>query len=434
MIKLKFNIVIVSILITVFSGCNSGTSSFQLSITNPVSIDRKDALVVLTRDLLQKKIGTIASGKFVSVKDPGGKDIVVQFDDMDGDGNWDEAVFLCSLKASEEAKFTIEVSGKGTLKAATAMAHVRQKKKLAGRGFGPVITEDTMPDKNPPTDFSVTPLPPYLTEGPSWENDKVAFRQYFDTRNGKDIFGKIVPGMVMDTIGINVNNSYHQLSNWGMDILHVGNSLGAGAIAFKLKENGKDTLIRLGGNSIKNETYKEIADGPVRAIFKIKYEWTLAGKPVQVIDETSIWGGQYFYQTKVSIKNAPSNIKLVTGIPDFYDNKSDHLTLDSAAILYSYGRQSENHDELGMAILIPKENFVSVGETPKENQTGAVVYKSEIFDTHYISQIISNGTAGVYRFYSGWEKTDKNFTSLDYFKNFLKEQATFFSNPIRIKW
>jgi hypothetical protein len=130
MIKLKFNIVIVSILITVFSGCNSGTSSFQLSITNPVSIDRKDALIVLKRDMLQKKMGTIASGKFVSVKDAGGKDIVVQFDDMDGDGNWDEAAFLYSLKASEEAKFSIEVSDKGTPKAATAMAHVRQKKNL----------------------------------------------------------------------------------------------------------------------------------------------------------------------------------------------------------------------------------------------------------------------------------------------------------------
>lgn len=434
MSKLKFNIVVISILIAILSGCNSGSSSFQLSVTNPVNTDRKDALIVLTRDMLQKKTGTIPPGKFVSVKDAGGKNMVVQFDDMDGDGNWDEATFLYSLKALEETKFSIEVSDNGTPKDAIVMAHVRQKKKLPGGGFGLVITKDTMPDKNLPTNFSVTPLPPYLTEGPAWENDKVAFRLYFDTRNGKDIFGKIVPGMVMDTIGVSVNNSYHELSNWGMDILHVGNSLGAGAIAFKLKENGKDTLIRLGGDNITNETYKEIADGPVRTIFQIKYNWVLSGKPVQIIDETSIWGGQYFYQTRISIHNAPEGTELVAGIPDFFDNKSDHFMSDSAAILYSYGTQSENHDLLGMAILVPKENFVTVGDAPKEDHKGPVVYKPEIFDTHYISQTISNEKPSIYRFYSAWERTDKNFASLDYFKKFLKEQGIFFSNPVLVKW
>lgn len=29
----------------------------------------------------------------------------------------------------------------------------------------------------------------YQTDGPTWENDKVAFRHYFDGRNAKDLFG-----------------------------------------------------------------------------------------------------------------------------------------------------------------------------------------------------------------------------------------------------
>ena len=78
--------------------------------------------------MLQKKIGTIPPGKFVFVKDVGGKDMVVQFDDMDGDGSWDEAAFLYSLRASEEAKFSVEISDKGTPKDARVIAHVRQKK------------------------------------------------------------------------------------------------------------------------------------------------------------------------------------------------------------------------------------------------------------------------------------------------------------------
>jgi len=85
----------------------------------------------------------------------------------------------------------------------------------------------------------------YSPEGNvDFSNDKVKIHVFYNRpyKKGRAIFGKLVPGMVMDTVGPNVNNSYHQLSNWGMDILHVGNSLGAGAIAFGIKENGKDTL------------------------------------------------------------------------------------------------------------------------------------------------------------------------------------------------
>jgi hypothetical protein len=150
------------------------------------------------------------------------------------------------------------------------------------------------------------PLPPYLTEGPAWENDKVAFRLYFDTRNGKDIFAKRQPAMVMDTVGTNKNASYHALSDWGMDVLHVGRSLGAGSVAIAAKDaDGKDTLIRLGGPNVKKEIYHAIADGPVRAVFTIDYEWEINGSLVSIKDETSIWGGQYFYETKLIIQGAP---------------------------------------------------------------------------------------------------------------------------------
>jgi hypothetical protein len=51
--------------------------------------------------------------------------------------------------------------------------------------------------------------------------------------------------MLMDSVGTKVEPSYHSLADWGMDILHIGSSLGAGAIAILMKDtNGKDTLIR----------------------------------------------------------------------------------------------------------------------------------------------------------------------------------------------
>jgi hypothetical protein len=240
--------------------------------------------------------------------------------------------------------------------------------------------------------------------------------------------------MVMDSVGANVNASYHNLSNWGMDVLHVGNSLGAGSVAFKLNENGKDTFTRLGGDNITKETYQQIADGPLLAIFRITYNWMLNNNPVEIIDETSIWSEQYFYQTKISIKNAPENVGLVTGIADFNQNESGDFTKDNAAVLYSTGPQSENHDWLDMAIMISKKNYTGVGEAPKEDHNGPVVYKQKIFDTHYITQTIHDDDPAVFRFYAGWEKTDKNFASADYFKSFLKDQALLFSTPVQVIW
>ncbi len=69
-------------------------------------------------------------------------------------------------------------------------------------------------------------------ESVSWENDKIGFRNYFDCRNVKDLFGKLKPDMIIDKIGTPESPSYHELSDWGMDVLHCGSSLGSGGLAF----------------------------------------------------------------------------------------------------------------------------------------------------------------------------------------------------------
>jgi hypothetical protein len=423
MIKLKSLIIITPLFF--LSQCKNHSDS-ELTLVNPDNFIRKDELIVLTRDMLQKKIGNIPDGKFISVKTNDDKREVIQFDDLDGDGSWDEAVFLYSFAPSENVTLSLGLSDEGTPKDATVMAHVRQRKKNADDSFGPVITKDTMPVKNPPTDFSVHSLPPYLTEGPAWENDKVAFRLYFDTRNGKDIYGKRITRMVMDSVGTKIEPSYHNLADWGMDILHVGNSLGAGAIAILTKDaNGKDTLIRVGGTGIRAETYKEIADGPIRAIFSIKYSWQINNKPIQIEELTSIWGGQYFYEDRVTVSGAPPSSQLVTGIANFYQNAFGYTDTSNVFAIYSYGPQSENKDNLGMGIAVPK-NVYSGFKQIKDTLT-------DISDTYTIVQNISAGKPNEYRFYEGWEKTDSMFTSLKGFTKFLNREALKYSRPIEIK-
>jgi len=403
-----------------------GQKTSQISLSNSLGIARADELIVLPRKLLEKKFGAFPIDQYVIVTTKDKAPIVVQYDDMTGDGIWDELAFLYSFKPKENIILSLAVAKVPATIKAVVRAHVRHRKKNADDSFGPIVTKDVMPDKNPPTDFSKIPLPPYLTEGPAWENDKIAFRMYFDTRNGKDVFGKIVPGMVMDTIGANHNNSYHELSNWGMDVLHVGKSLGAGAIAIATKDiNGKDTLIRLGGPNVKNETYEMIADGPVRAIFRLKFDWVINNRSVQIIDETSIWGGQFFYETKLKITGAPVQAKLVAGFADFYDNKPGQLATSKTKIFYSFGPQSENKDNLGLAVAVPAMEFSNYYKIGKIN--------SDIQESYIVSQKIKTGKPVLYRFYSGWARADKRFATKEGFGTFLNSQAATFTSSIIVK-
>src|SRR5690606_39104936 len=114
--------------------------------------------------------------------------------------------------------------------------------------------------------------------------------------------------MVLDYVGANPGNSYHKLSDWGMDILIVGKSLSAGGLAVNVPLQGRDTLVRLGGANMGKIIYEKVADGPVRAIFRMHYpEWNILGdgKLASLTEEISIWGGQYFFESKVTLKGAP---------------------------------------------------------------------------------------------------------------------------------
>ena len=413
---------IIVLLMCVTGGCFSQDGK-RITVTNPLAASRIDELIVLKRSLLENKAGPLNGYVKLTAN---GKDQVMQQDDLDGDGRWDEAAFLYSFKPKETVVFLISTFSKPHAGSVMPRAHVRLKKKGADDTFGPNLKREEMPLRNPATDFSTQPLPLYLTEGPGWENDKVAFRLYFDVRNGKDIYGKRSPRMVLDSVGTKATPSYHDLHDWGMDILHAGKSLGAGSLAFLVEqENGQDTLIRLGGQQVKRTVYEQIADGPIRAIFKMTYDWEIDRKPVQVTEQTSIWGGQYFYESKVTVTGAPANTKLVIGIASFYNNIFQSFSSTGSTVLLSHGRQSENKDNLGMAIIAPVSSVALVGAAPNEG--------AEILNTYYLAENISAKTTNVFRFYAGWEKGDSRFAQLSYFKNFLQAEAVKLAHPVVVE-
>ncbi|WP_442795979.1 DUF4861 family protein [Pelobium manganitolerans] len=406
-----------------------GADAQTLKITNPTTLQRTDELVLVKRNFIENKVGKLQADQHIGISKKDGSPIFVQFDDLDKDGAWDELAFLYSFAPKEKTFFTLSTENLPLIKP-VQRAHVRQMRKNANDTFGPQLLTDSVPAGQPNTDFSKVKLPDILTEGPAWENDKVGFREYMDVRNIKDIWGKTTSKMMMDEVGVDPTNIYHHKAAWGMDILAVGKSLGAGSLAILVpKENGNDTLIRLGGKNMGPIYYEQLADGPVRAVFIMHFpQWqALPGLPaINLTEKVSIWGGQYFYQSEVSAVNLPEKAKLVSGIVNLKSEKANKIASKNSKALYTFAKQSENGDNLGLAIITKKDKDIGITETAKTGE-------DDILSTYILSVPFKNEHQAVFRFYAGWEASDGMFTSETGFTSFLNKQLTIFSYPLKIK-
>jgi hypothetical protein len=401
--------------------------SFQestIEIINPSDFERQDELIVLSRASLEKEIGKI--DQYVSIKQAA-QNIPVQFDDINFDGKWDEAAFVYSFKGNEKLIFSISPASSNDLSTVPKRAQVLLKKMNDQKVFQPAMNKETMQPGRQATDFSKVPLPLYQMEGPAWENDKVGFRLYFDVRNGKDIWGKLTDKMILQDVGTGTGKSYHELNDWGMDLLKVGNSLGAGALAIQTKnQQGKDTLVRVGGNNMGTQSYTMISNGPVRAIFLMKYEnWNMLGDGnlVNIEEQISISAGQYYYQSQVKVSGIKKKYCVVTGIVNLKSKEVKKLNNHSRGI-YTFDKQSENADQMGMAIITLPVYFESA---PVES-----VNSGDINKTYPV--IFSSGKDPVYRFYANWGKSDERFNSLSSYEQYISREGERMASPLKIKW
>ncbi len=394
----------------------------EVSFTNPSSFHRSDELIVLTRADIEKRLGTVPQGSYIVVNLR--PSVAVQHDDLDGDGRWDEAAFLLSFSPGETKNTSISISKTPFALRAKVRANIHFAKKEAG-GYSKDLKQETMPAAHQPNDFTKTAIPYYQVEGPAWENDKVAFRSYFDIRNAKDIFGKTTSAMVMDTVGTFGDKFYHHFDQrWGMDVLKVGKSLGAGALALQVRENGRDTLYRLGGPNMGEASFQKLADGPVRGIFRISYKgWKAGPHTLDLTEEISIWGGQYFYQNTVTVSDDEG--KLTAGIVNLKSRQPRTLEKEDCRIFYTHDRQSEDSTFLGMGIIVRKKDFDSFSSAPN---TGDGITQT------YTVVMEDKKRPVAYRFFAGWERTDKRFADRQAFEELLLSEAARWSNGVKIKW
>jgi len=401
---------IISALLLMWSCATEPTN--QIVIENESSLTRVDAPVTIKRASLEKKMGAIPEDKYPVLYSETFGNISPQTDDITGDGTWDELFFLVDMEPESERIYDIMLVSAENIPVLDPRSNARLAS-IDENGNHMALKESKRMDQEQGQAGGK-----FQMEGPAWENDLVGFRNYLDYRNGIDIFGKTTALMSLDSVGI--DEDYHQLQTWGMDILKVGTSLGAGSLAIKTEEG----IYPVGPDS--EGRVEIIADGPLRSIVRFYFDnWELEGKNISLIHTVTIYGGAWYYVSEVEISGDKNGLNLVTGITtiDLDNQKVKFQNFDNGYVAMStFGRQSIEKEHLGMGLLIPEEYFREYAHT--DTLPGVIT------DTFLAEMSIPESDPLQFRFYATWELSNKDFASENALPELLENDAEALSNPL----
>ncbi|HEY3370294.1 MAG TPA: DUF4861 domain-containing protein [Prolixibacteraceae bacterium] len=399
-----------------------------LKLVNPLAVDRPDETIVMSRAELEARCGLVPDG-FAPTIQIKGQNLPSQADDLNGDGKWDELVFTLNFKPSE----TISLEVKNVAYAAYPVFEKRTNLRL-----GILQADGSYPEVDHYKALSCKDSFKIIAqgEGVSWENDKMGFRDYFDCRNVKDLFGKLKPGMIIDKIHGPEIPDYHVLSAWGMDILHCGSSVGSGGLALW----DADSLYRLG--STDGYEYQKVVEGPVRSVFDLKYTgWHIGQQNLSAVERITIYPGKYWFQSDVTVSGFTGEKQLVTGIVTSLLKKQpiDFIANPDYRAIATHDSQSLNFDELGMAVLVKKAEVTRVARTTDIDfyslgykTVDEKKFSNVISQTYYEAQRINAGVPARHYFFAVWGLENPKWKNVENFKSYISSEAELLSHPIQI--
>ena len=393
-----------------------------------MNVDRSDEVVVLTKEQLAQKV-ELKEGQLPVFEIEEDKILPCQTDDLDGDGVWDEVAFLINLTANETRKIEVNFVPKEEYPEFDKRTNLRLGIKQEDGSYKEVDNYRALPCND---GFEIIAQ----AESVSWENDKIAFRNYFDCRNVKDLFGKLKPDLIIDKIGTPELPSYHELADWGMDVLHCGSSLGSGGLA--LLKN--DSLYRLGSTEVYE--YKKIVEGPVRSIFELRYSgWDVNGEKLKAVERITIYPGKYWYESDVTVDGCFEGDQIVTGIvTSKLTREPFELKAGNFQCIGTHDIQSLNNDELGMAAIVPLMEAGKIARTTDIDfyklgykTVDEKAFSNIISQTYYIGQKCQSGVSAKHYFFSVWGLDKDQWKTEEGFRKYITEESEKLSAPIVLK-
>lgn len=349
----------------------------EIKVTNPSKFKRESQPVYVSfydLGLAENAIETVN----LSVKNTT-TTIDSQLVDTDNNGTLDSLLFLTDLPSGQAQSFIIndntaeQVDDKNALKLTQA--------EISHKVGGEWVAHTKPPKHKPASEFKeyvgghfenvneLTP-PPFYTdhsnwiryEGPGIESDKVGYRIYLDWRNGFDIFGKTTSQPTLQNVGLDGYESYHHSQDWGMDILKVGSSLGAGG--FGLWHNGKLSLV----NNVDSWKATITANGNIYSSVKIDYNnWQNQINNQNISANIAMHGGSRL--AKVNVQLEKDLKTMAAGVVKHKNTEFIQGNLNITGKAYSYiaswGKQSLDGAYLGMAVFFQNSQLKEITEDDK---------------------------------------------------------------------
>lgn len=390
-------------------GCGSnaqtnqnGAEGLAIQLSNPMAKNRNETVVIADPSLF---VNPLAPGAITI------KNNEAELVDTDGDRKADRLIMNLDLSAETALSMAWpEDIVRVTAPVKKAQAEISHKvggewkdRKYVGGEFQNV---DHLRVPAAHTDHSYF----IRYEGPGLENDLIGYRYYLDWRNAMDIYGKRVDTLVLQTVGQDGFDSYHEDAPWGLDILKAGKSLGIGSIGQYI--NGKVEHFK----QTDSVTCAIAENGLLSAAVETKYYgWQTSNKTCDLTSLMTIEAGDRAVNHQLTFGEPIEDF--CTGIVK-HDSATSFASLVGSsgwAYLATYGKQSLADDKLGMAIFYNAQDV------------------EEVLDSSYDHLIVFKPTDQLHYYLLGaWEQEKDGIGSLEEFQQYLDDKLARLNQPIAV--
>lgn len=319
-----------------------------LEVSNPSEFARPDSMIRLSLRELGVSEGPLQVWEGATPR-------LTQLVDNDGDNKPDDLVFLTGLEpaATQSYKIDQQVEERNWNSRVHAEISIKEGGEWQDNMYVGGTFKNVSHMTNPPQHV---PHSEYIRyEGPGIESDWVGYRVYLDERNGFDIFGKQKPELALQNVGQMDSGSYHEMADWGADILKVGESLGMGGYGFW---DGSKTVFV---SDVTERSVTVRSDGPILAALDINYkDWNTGSEVVDLNASLSMRAGSPMVDVKLETSDPLENFAI--GIVAHPGTELIIGELDDSdeawAYMASFGKQTLFDDNLGMVVMYLKKDLI----------------------------------------------------------------------------
>ena len=324
--SMKFRIAACAAVAFVFPASSVIAQSIRVTAENPIATARASETVGVPWSQVTRLLPSAGPDR-IRVRDADGREIVSQVADNDGDAKPDELIFQADFGPNVTRSFIIEPG---------------QPAKAEPRVF---VRHD-----DPRDDIA-------------WESDRIAFRIYGEglkktpsamSSYGIDVWPKRVKALVVEKWYAKGHDAYHIDTGEGADFFDVGETLGAGGTAIW----ANDSIHR--ADNFKS--WRIIANGPVRAIFELKYDpWKGGDNTVREVKRIAIDAGHNVYRSEsVFTRDGAGEIPYAIGLVKRPGMRGTSSIDSPWPWLSGWGPvapKNGGHGELGTAVLMQRQQW-----------------------------------------------------------------------------